>query len=97
MQMRKYAYKTADSEHCFDLSGLISGVDVTDIYSRQYILEREGIFCLWFVTVPVTKICKKKTLRPTRSHVKKRGTKQVLCLCMQPRKHSECQRLGHNL
>ena len=26
MQMRKYVYKTADDEHCFDLSGLISAV-----------------------------------------------------------------------
>ena len=39
MQMRKYAYKTADSEHSFGLSGAISAVGVTDIYSRQYTSE----------------------------------------------------------
>ena len=35
MQMRKYAYGTADTKHCFDLSGLISAVGVIDVYSRQ--------------------------------------------------------------
>ena len=40
-----FEYLTRDSEHCFDLSGLISAVDVTDIYSRQYaIYAREGVF-----------------------------------------------------
>ena len=29
-------YKNADSELCFDLSGLISAVGVTDIYSKHY-------------------------------------------------------------
>ena len=32
---------TADSKHCYDLSGLISAVGVTDIYSRQYVPEKE--------------------------------------------------------
>ena len=32
MQKRKYACITADSEHCFDLVGIISAVGVTDIY-----------------------------------------------------------------
>ena len=50
-------------------------------------------FFLRFVTIPVTKICK-KPLCLTRSPVKKRGTRQALCLRMQPRKHSECQRLS---
>ena len=36
MQKCKYACVTAESEHCFDLSGLISAVGVTDIYSRPY-------------------------------------------------------------
>ena len=79
-----------DSEHCFDLLGLISAFGATDIYSRQY-NTREGSFCLRFVTTPVTRTCK-KTLCPTRSPVKNRGTRQALCLCIQPRKHSECQR-----
>ena len=35
-----------------------------------------------------------KPLCPTRSPVKKRGTRQALCLRMQPRKHSERQRLS---
>ena len=35
-----------------------------------------------------------KNLCPTRSLVKKRGTRQALCLRMQPRKHSERQRLS---
>ena len=35
-----------------------------------------------------------KTLCPTRSPVKKRGTRQPLCLRMQPRKHCERQRLS---
>ena len=35
MQKRKHAYITAASEHCFDLTGLISVVGVTDIYSKQ--------------------------------------------------------------
>ena len=41
MQSRKYVYRTADSEHSFDLSGLISTVGVTNIYSRQNIPEKE--------------------------------------------------------
>ena len=49
--------------------------------------------CLRFVTIPVTKTYK-KPLCPTRSPVKKRGTRQALCLRMQPRKHSERQRLS---
>ena len=48
---------------------------------------------LRFVTIPVTKTYK-KPLCPTRSPVKKRGTRQALCLRMQPRKHSERQRLS---
>ena len=35
-----------------------------------------------------------KNSLPTRSPVKKRGTWQALCLRMQPRKHSERQRLS---
>ena len=35
MQERKYANITADSENCFDLSGLISAVSGTDIYSKR--------------------------------------------------------------
>ena len=34
MQKRKDVYITADSEHYFDLSGLISAVGVTDIYAK---------------------------------------------------------------
>ena len=45
MQMRKYIYRTADSEHSFDLPGLISAVSVIDIYSRQYIPEKEFFAC----------------------------------------------------
>ena len=41
MQKRKYVYRTADREHCFDLSGIISAVGVTDVYSRQYTPEKE--------------------------------------------------------
>ena len=37
MTFVKIVLKSADSEHCFDLSGLISTVGVTDIYLRQYI------------------------------------------------------------
>ena len=33
-----------DSDHCFDLSGLISAVGVTDGCSRQYMPEKD--FCL---------------------------------------------------
>ena len=40
MQLHKYTYRTADSEHCSDLSGLISAVGVTGIYSRQYIAQK---------------------------------------------------------
>ena len=50
---------------------------------------------MWFLTVPVTKTCKKNSL-PNLSLMKKWGTKQTLCLCMQPKKYSECQCLGHN-
>ena len=46
----------------------------------------EGIFCLWCVTILVTKALQKKTLCPIGSPVKKRGTRQALCLCNQPRK-----------
>ena len=39
---RQCVYRTANSEHCFDLSGLISSaVGETDIYSRQYTPEKE--------------------------------------------------------
>ena len=48
---------------------------------------------LFTVTTPVTKTFK-KPLCPTRSPVKKRGTRQALSLRMQPRKHSERQRLS---
>ena len=41
----KLLYRTADSEHRFDLSGLISAVGVTDIYSRQYTPENEFFAC----------------------------------------------------
>ena len=54
---------------------------------------RRNFFYLRFVTIPVTKTYK-KPLCPTRSPVKKRGTRQALCLRMQPRKHSERQRLS---
>ena len=37
--------RTADSEHCFDLSGLIKAVSVTDIYSRQYMPEKDFFAC----------------------------------------------------
>ena len=30
---------TADSKHCFDLSGLVSAAGAADIYSRQYMPE----------------------------------------------------------
>ena len=50
MQMRKYVYRTADSEQCFNSSCLISAVGVTDIYP--------GIFRLWFAAISVTKTCK---------------------------------------
>ena len=45
MQMHKYVYRTADREHCFDLSGLISAVGVTDIYARQYMSAKEFFAC----------------------------------------------------
>ena len=45
MQKRKCAFITADSEHCFDLSGLISIVGVTGIYLRQYICREEFFAC----------------------------------------------------
>ena len=35
-QICKYVYVTADREHCFDLSGLIRAVGVTNIHLRQY-------------------------------------------------------------
>ena len=35
------ADESAESEHCFDLSLRISAVGVTDIYSRQYIAEKD--------------------------------------------------------
>ena len=40
-----YVYRTANSKHCFDLSGLISAVGVTDVYSRQYPAEKEFFAC----------------------------------------------------
>ena len=36
-----YIYKTADSKHCFDVSGLVSAVGVTDIFSRRYMLKKD--------------------------------------------------------
>ena len=45
-QCHYYIYKTADSEHCFDLSGFISAVDVSDVYSRQYMSEKEFFACV---------------------------------------------------
>ena len=57
MQKGKYAYRTADSEHCFDLSGLISAVNVTDIYSTPRIPEKEFFAC---ALQPVTTSRKKK-------------------------------------
>ena len=36
-------FRFADTEHCFDLLGFISAVDVTDIYSRRYTSEK-GFF-----------------------------------------------------
>ena len=36
-----YVPTTEDIEHYFDLSGVIRAVGVTDIYSRQYIPEKE--------------------------------------------------------
>ena len=54
-------------------------------------LRRNFLFKV--VTIPVTKTYK-KPLCPTRSPVKKWGTRQALCLRMQPRKHSERQRLS---
>ena len=71
MQMRKYVYRTTDSDLCFDLSDLISALGVTDIYSRQYTCEK--IFAWGFVTIAVFKTCI-KTLCPNRSPVKKWGT-----------------------
>ena len=51
MQKRKYVCRTADNEHCFDLSGLVRAVGVTGIYSRQYIPE---VFLQVLVTAIVT-------------------------------------------
>ena len=36
VQKHKYVYRNASSEHCFDQSGFISAVGVTDIRSRLY-------------------------------------------------------------
>ena len=44
-QLCKYVYRTADIEHCFDLSDFISAVDMTDIYSRQFTPEKEFFAC----------------------------------------------------
>ena len=62
---------TVDSEHCFNLSRLISAVGVTDIYPRQYIPKKEFflVVCDYQLLKPA-----KKTLCPTRLPVKKRGT-----------------------
>ena len=55
MVKRKYVCITADSEHCFDLSGFISAVGMHDINSRQYMPENNFLFFLWFATIPVTR------------------------------------------
>ena len=41
MLKRKYGYAKADSEHCFDLTGFISAIGVTDISSKQNILDKD--------------------------------------------------------
>ena len=38
-------WRTVDSEHCLYLSGLINAVGVTDIYSKQYMAEKEFFAC----------------------------------------------------
>ena len=45
MAMKKSRHMSQNCEHCFDLSGLISAVGVTDIYLRQYIPEKEFFAC----------------------------------------------------
>ena len=40
MRKHKHVYTTADPELCFDLSGFIRAVGVTDTYSRPCVSER---------------------------------------------------------
>ena len=57
------------AQHCFELSGLISAVGATDIYLRQYICLKR-IFCLWIVTIPLTRTRKSplcRTLSPLKN------------------------------
>ena len=94
MQKRMYVYRTADSERCFDRSGLINVVGVTNINLRHRI---SGKVFLLVVCNYTSHQNLQKTLCPIRSPVKKRGPRQALCLCMQPRKHGEGQHCSHNL
>ena len=86
--MDVHVHVTSDSEQCWlsDLSSLISAIGVTDIYSRQYLPKYD--FFLVVCDYTSYQNLQKKILCPTHSLVKKRGTRQALCLCMQSRKHS---------
>ena len=45
LQKLMLACSAADSEQCMDPLGLVSAVGVTDLYSRQYIPEKEFFAC----------------------------------------------------
>ena len=75
-----------DSKHCYDHLGLISAVDVIDVYSRQYILEKV-FFLVVLQLYQLQKLAKKSLLNSLARE--KAGIRQALCLCSQPRKHSE--------
>ena len=45
LQKRKHVYRSADSELCFDQSGHISAIGVTEIFSRQHIPEKKFFVC----------------------------------------------------
>ena len=66
MQIRWYIHNTTDNEHCFDLSGLISAVGVTDIYSRQYIPEINVFACGLQLSQLPNQAKKKLSAQPVR-------------------------------
>ena len=94
MQMRQCVNRIAESEHCFDLSGLISAVDVTDINSKQYIAEKEFFaYYLYLYQLPKPAKHSLSNLLACKKAGDKAGSRHCACaMCMQSRKHSEYQR-----
>ena len=75
-------YITAAGKHCFDLSGLVSAVGVTDIYSRQHMPEENVLLvvCNYTNYKNLQKKLSAKAVRPWKSE-----TWQALCLHIQPK------------